>query len=77
MMPEFETKDKVSSAYGSPEQRLCEEIAFWREYIEQCKRSGNGSVPSRSLDALELAEQKLLRLQTTQDNGDGTKCRMH
>ena len=76
-MPDFETKDEITEAFGSLERLLTEEVAFWRKYIEHCKFYGNGSVPHRSFDALKLAEEKLLRLQTTQDNGNDAKRHVH
>lgn len=60
---------EVAGAFGNMESLLCEEIAFWRGYIQQCKTDGDVAVPERAFDALALAEQKLLLLQTMAVDG--------
>ncbi len=68
-MSEFETGDETAGAFGSLELALRGEIAFWRDYIQRSKVGGESSVPQRAFDALALAEQKLLLLQTTDVDG--------
>jgi len=41
------------------EDMLREEIAFWQVFIQQYKKEGESVVPSRAIEALSLAEEKL------------------
>lgn len=60
---------ETAGTLGSLESLLCEEIAFWRGYIQQHKADGEVAVSERAFDALALAEQKLLLLRTVGVDG--------
>ena len=41
------------------ENSLHEEVIFWQEFIQRYQNEGISVVPSRAIEALRLAEQKL------------------